>query len=353
MPSEDVRRIVETLKVAMAIADAKGVITYANSASAQLVGRELVTLTNLDMGSLFADTDRKRILQNVGGVGEGKAGSAFVDAELDTRARGARWVQMAFQPALDARDKAAGVVAVLRDIGPERETEHALNLSAARLLAFAEASPVAVMIENAAGDIELANAPFCRLLGLNSAPQSLTGVPVHDALAQSTRIEPKAIERARKKPRDAATFTLRIPEGRTLTLERQPLSIEEMPAGALWSPREEAAEASGGAKGAAQIALIEKIGMELSVAMEGISAISIRAQQMEFDPAMVDHFQRIRTSTETAMAAIGDLGDFSKMSGVVVLHNAKFGLPHPLPHLAPRLPPHPLQHHPPSPPKPH
>ena len=68
-------------------------------------------------------------------VGEGKAASAFVDAELESRDRGARWVQIAFQPSLNARDKAAGVVAVLHDIGPLRDTEQALNLSAARLLA--------------------------------------------------------------------------------------------------------------------------------------------------------------------------------------------------------------------------
>jgi CheY-like chemotaxis protein len=60
--------------------------------------------------------------------------------------------------------------------------------------------------------------------------------------------------------------------------------------------------------------------------MEGISAITIRAQQMEFDPALVEHFLSIRESTESAMAAIGDLVDFSKLSGGVVLHKAPFGL---------------------------
>jgi CheY-like chemotaxis protein len=47
---------------------------------------------------------------------------------------------------------------------------------------------------------------------------------------------------------------------------------------------------------------------------------------MEFDPAIVEHFQNIRTSTETAMAAIGDLVDFSKLSGGVVLHKSPFRL---------------------------
>src|SRR5476651_1779754 len=133
-----------------------------------------------------------------------------------------------------------------------------------------------------------------------------------------------ALAKARKKRGAAASCAVRVAGGRTVVLERQPITVDDEPAGAVWATHAEATE--GGAKGAAQIALIEKIGMELSVAMEGISAITIRAQQMEFDPALVDHFKRIRGSTETAMAAIGDLVDFSKLSGGVVLHKSGFGL---------------------------
>src|SRR5262249_34691915 len=81
-----------------------------------------------------------------------------------------------------------------------------------------------------------------------------------------------------------------------------------------------------GVKAGAEGALIEKVGMELSVAMEGLSAVAIRAQQMDIDPAMVERFQGIRRSTETAMAAISDLVDFSKVSGGIVLHKEEFGL---------------------------
>jgi signal transduction histidine kinase len=79
-------------------------------------------------------------------------------------------------------------------------------------------------------------------------------------------------------------------------------------------------------RGASELGLIERIGEELSVALEGLSAISIRAQQMEFDPALVEHFQQIRGSTESALAAIGDLVDFSKLQGGVELRRARFGL---------------------------
>ena len=97
-------------------------------------------------------------------------------------------------------------------------------------------------------------------------------------------------------------------------------------------------------KDAAEIAVIEKIGEELSVALEGISAISIRAQQMEFDPALVEHFQRIRASTETAMAAIGDLVDFSQGPGGVVLHKSPFGLRAALAELITRVGPNAEEH---------
>ena len=343
MATDDFKRVIESLKVAVAIADSKGAIEFANEAFTRVTGGERGALHGVSLASLFSAGDRKRIQQNVARVGEGKAASAFVDAQLESAGGGERWVQVAFQPALDVRDKAAGVIAVLHDIGPQRETEFALNLSGARLLALAESSRRAVMIENAAGEIELANDALCGLLDLKSAPQSLTGMPVLDALASSALIDPKALEKARRKPDPAASFALRLPDGRTLTLQRLPIVIDDTAAGAVWRPREETAPTSG-SKGAAEIALIEKIGMELSVAMEGISAITIRAQQMEFDPALVDHFQRIRESTETAMAAIGDLVDFSKLSGGVVLHKTAFGLRAALADLITRVGPHAEEH---------
>jgi signal transduction histidine kinase len=78
--------------------------------------------------------------------------------------------------------------------------------------------------------------------------------------------------------------------------------------------------------------------------MEGLSAIAIRAQQMDVDPAMVAAFQRIRKSTETAMEAIGDLVDFSKMSGGVVLHKQEFALRESLADLVARIIPDAEEH---------
>src|ERR1700693_495840 len=123
MALEDFRRIVDSLKVAVAIADAKGAILFANNALAELAGRESTQLANVSFASLFAADAQKRIQQNIARVGEGKASSAFVDAELGDGAKSGRWVQVAFQPALDARDKAAGVGRLLNALGPQRATE--------------------------------------------------------------------------------------------------------------------------------------------------------------------------------------------------------------------------------------
>ena len=299
MKSDDFKRIFETLRVAVVLADAKGAIQYANSALGELAGRDGRELTGTGLVELFDKEDRPRMQQNLARVGEGKASSTFFDAMLHAEGGSARWVSVALQPALDNRDQAAGVVAILQDIGTQRETDEALNLVSARLLAMAESAPVAIMVETAPGDVEVANDAFCRLLGLQTAAQSLSGLTVKEVL-----------ERA---PDKAAQ------------LERYPIEVDGEPAGAVWTLRG-AGKAPTAVKGAAEIALIEKIGEELSIALEGMSAISIRAQQMEFDPQLIAHFQRIRRSTETAMAAIGDLVDFSRLSGGVQLHTARFGL---------------------------
>ena len=300
MAFDDFRRTLETLKVAIAICDAKGAILFANPSFAQLVRRERAALERSTFAPLFEGEARKRIEQNVARVAEGKAGSAFVDAKLAIESDQEHWVQVALQPALDARDKAEGVIAVLHDIGPQLESERALNLTAIRLLSLAEASSTPLMIENADGEVELANAAFCQVLELQSAPQSLVGVSVREVFSRSTG------------PGDSAFL-------------RHALVVDEVEFGGVWQPRERVTE-RGPVKAAAEIALIEKIGMELSVAMEGISAIAIRAQQVDFDPALIQHFGRIRESTETAMAAIGDLVDFSKVSGGVVLNKTEFAL---------------------------
>jgi CheY-like chemotaxis protein len=309
---EDFKRIVDSLKVAVALADAKGALVFANKAFADATSEWQGALTSLE--AAFREEDRKRILQAVARVSEGKAASAVLDVAL----RDGSFMQLSLSPTLAARDKPVGVVALMQDVGSQRETEAAMSLAAARLLALAEATPVAAMIENSAGEIELANDAFCRLLGLESAAQSLTGVSASETLARS------------KKGAKA--------------LERQSILVDDAAAGAIWVAGKPTGESAEGAKAVAEVALIEKIAMELSVAMEGLAAISIRAQQMEVDPAMVAAFKRIRTSTETAMAAIGDLVDFSKMSGGLVLHKREFGLRESLADLVARVIPDAEEH---------
>jgi PAS domain S-box-containing protein len=326
MASDDFKRIFESLRAAVAVADARGAIAFANPAFVELAAQDARTLAGTELASLFSPEDRKRLQQNIARVGEGKAASAFLDARLSPHGTAVRWVSVALQPWVVPPERAAGVIATLHDIGPQRETEAALNLVNARLLALAETSPLPVMIETEPGDVELVNAAFCTLLGIDSAPQSLSGLAVREVLGRSPYVEAKKLERLLAKPGKHARLALERDDGDAASLERHAIAAEGEPAGALWVPRAEKAESKRGDKGAAEVALIEKIGQELSVALEGLSTLSIRAQQMEFDPAFVEHFQRIKGSTETAMAAIGDLVDFSRLSGGVVLRKSPFRL---------------------------
>jgi len=306
--TEDFKRIVESLKIPLALVDAKGILLYRNPPFSEATGEDQAPLDTF--AEAFVEADRKRIATSVERVAERKAASAVVDVQLAD----GRFIQLTLTA--PSREKGP-VVALLQDTTSQRDTENALNISSARLLALTESAPIAVMIENADGEVELANDEFCRLLGIDSAAQSLTGVKSADILARA---------KADK------------------SIERQDILLDEEPGGVMWLGKLSRTETAQGAKEAASVALIEKIAMELSVAMEGLSAIAIRAQQMDVDPAMVAAFQRIRKSTETAMEAIGDLVDFSKMSGGVVLHKQEFALRESLADLVARIIPDAEEH---------
>src|SRR5512141_169660 len=222
MAGEDFKRIFETLHVAVAVTDPAGLVTRANAAFANLAGGDVAVFSGTDIASFFAADDRERVRQNVLRVAGGKAASGFLEAALvagDER----HWVSVALQPALDARGKPEGVLAVLHDIDAQRETDDALNLVTARLLALGDVLPVGMLIETAPGDIELVNEAFCRLLCLDSAPQSLSGLNVYEAFARSAAIDRGALEQARRAPREAASFILKLEGGRTIALGREPI----------------------------------------------------------------------------------------------------------------------------------
>ena len=325
MATEDFRRVVESLKVPVGLADGRGQITFANLALSQLVGSDAPELVGRLAAELFRGAEQRKVAQGVSRVAEGKAALAFVDAMLATADLSERWVHATIQPVTDARDQPAGVALVLQDIGAQRETESAVNLLSARLLALTEHSPVATLIETGDGDVELVNAPFCALLGLESAPQSLSGLAVKDVLGRSDRIEPRAISQALAHPDEPSTLSVTGENG-LVQIERQPILIEGGNGGALWIARAAAAVNEAAAKSGVEIGVIERIGVELAVALEGLSAVSILAEQIDLDPAIVGRFDNIRGSTETALTAIGDLVDFSRVSGGIVLHRRQFGL---------------------------
>ena len=325
MASADFRRIFEGLRLAVAVTGPSGTITAANAAFARLVAREAIDLPGAELASLFSAADHKRVQQNVARVAAGKAPTALFEAAIVLQGHEAA-TSVALQPALDDRGAPSGVVAIVQDVTGARETGDALNLVTARVLALAEASPAGVLIETAGGDVELANDAFCRTLALHSAPQSLAGVPVAEALGRSPLLDAGSLASMRADATSRASITFALPDGRRAALERDPIAVEGAHAGAVWIVREEGAAPLAVDSATAEVAVIEKIGEELAGALEGITALGTRVHQMELDHAMADFVSRIRASTRAAIAAIDELVDFSRVSGGVVLRKAPFAL---------------------------
>ena len=69
----DFRRLLESLRAAVAVADSRGDISFANAAFAELVGRGRDNLAGTTMTLLFPEGDRKRLQQNISRVAEGSS----------------------------------------------------------------------------------------------------------------------------------------------------------------------------------------------------------------------------------------------------------------------------------------
>src|SRR5258706_13192751 len=108
MRSADFRRLVESLKVGIAITDEKGRIAFANVTFAELAGRDDRGLAGESLAALFGAGDRKRIQQNAARVGGGKAASAPFEAKAPA-AEGERGGRGARTPAPPPRVQARGV----------------------------------------------------------------------------------------------------------------------------------------------------------------------------------------------------------------------------------------------------
>ena len=210
----------------------------------------------------------------------------------------------------------------------QRETESALNLTTARLLALVEASPNAALIENSAGEVELVNEAFCRLLGLESAPQSLLGLPAVEVVGRSRAVDAKALARAQRKPDASASI---------------PIELRRRP------PRHARAPAAARRRGAGRRHVVVAAALRATSPRKPTaapprsrssrrSAPSFRSRSRGSPPSRSARSRwsstprswststRIRASTETALVAIGDLVDFSKVEGGIELHRAEFGL---------------------------
>ena len=124
--TEDFKRIVESLKIPLALVDAKGILLYRNPPFSEATGEDQAPLDTF--AEAFVEADRKRIATSVERVAERKTASVVIDVQLAD----GRFIQLTLTA--PSREKGP-VVALLQDTTSQRDTENALNISSARLLA--------------------------------------------------------------------------------------------------------------------------------------------------------------------------------------------------------------------------
>ena len=99
MALEDFKRIIESLRTPVAVADPRGVITFANGAFAQSMGKAARDLPGTMLADFFVAGDQKKLQQGLQRVAEGKSASGLVEAQV--AGEEPRWVEVAFAPPLD------------------------------------------------------------------------------------------------------------------------------------------------------------------------------------------------------------------------------------------------------------
>ena len=82
MALEDFKRIVESLRTPVAVADSRGMITFANGAFAQSLGKAARELPGTMLADFFVAGDQKKLQQGLQRVAEGKSASGLLEAQV-------------------------------------------------------------------------------------------------------------------------------------------------------------------------------------------------------------------------------------------------------------------------------
>lgn len=307
--------------------DADGRVVFGTDALTAWTGRA----DTYAFAETLAPSDRARFDQMLKRVVEGKTKMGTLEVMLDAEA-GALPVQIRMAPSQREGGRIARVAGWVRDTSYEKAQEAAANVQGAHLLDLIENVSDACVVENAEGEVEMVNVPFCELFRVEAAPQSLVGITCEELFAQAAgRTEKQAAPHYfARDSEERQEFDFRFDDGKHGRQYSMPVSSDDGVTGRLHIFRaleENAMAGAGSATIAAQSQMVEKIARDLATALESAGSAIHRAEQLDLPVAVIEHFRRVETSAQSAFSEIAGLLDFSQIeSGDLKLESAEFAL---------------------------
>ncbi|MGH7712136.1 MAG: PAS domain S-box protein [Gemmatimonadaceae bacterium] len=165
--SERNRLVVESAVDALLIADPDGVITFANLASLELLGREElvgVSIAELVIPETSDEVKSHIQMAAVGGGGGGTAAQTQRREYLIVRGDGERRVAAVSLAPLREGDRTTGVVVAMRDVTEERRARDAVAQTEARYRNLFDTVNDALFTLDARGAVTSANQAACQML---------------------------------------------------------------------------------------------------------------------------------------------------------------------------------------------
>jgi PAS domain S-box-containing protein len=190
-------RVLASLSAPLFGVDKNGICNYLSPAWAQFSGFAVSDTLGKPLADCFADADRRVVTALLTGIGGGSALRFDQQAALRRNAGTPLWVDISAAPLTAADGTLIGACGVIRDAAELRRALEQSEADGVRLLLLVDQIDTAVILEDAGGNIQQANAALCALLSLDAAPYSLEGMPVAELLesAASRFIGPQGCQR--------------------------------------------------------------------------------------------------------------------------------------------------------------
>lgn len=249
--------------------------------------------------------------------GEDRASAIAVEAKLAGDAHGSATT--------------TSIAVWLHDVSTENAHEAAANVQSTHLLDLVETIAEGCVVERGDGSIEMLNAAFCLLFGVKAAPQSLVGTSCSTLFQEAARTNGDGPHYPALDHTEPDTFEFPHRDNRVMVQHIHPVAGKNSIAGRLHvfrlKRKNESVSVRGGPITAAQMLLMERIADDLAIAVDGTSRAIRRTEQLDLPVSVGHQFQQIAKATTSALSAVSDLLDFSRIeTGVVVPDASEFRL---------------------------